>query len=138
MQKKFGIAVVAALLASPLAVQAQSAGGGESGSDAAAARAAEDVGGIVGGVTGGVAEGAAAVLGDEDSHRFHDFAMGERRSSYRYEEQLRPGVRLPQEGVTYYEVPREYGVNPRLRYTVVNDHAVLVDPATREVVQVID
>jgi hypothetical protein len=42
------------------------------------------------------------------------------------------------EGITYYEVPREYHVAPGYRYTIINEHTVLVDPRTRRVVQVID
>jgi hypothetical protein len=38
------------------------------------------------------------------------------------------GVELPEEGVTYYEVPREYGAR-EYRYTIINDRPVLVDPA---------
>jgi hypothetical protein len=45
---------------------------------------------------------------------------------------------LPSTGVVFYQVPREYGVSPNYRYTIVNDRTVLVDPRTRRVVQVID
>ena len=44
---------------------------------------------------------------------------------------------LPQEGITYYEIPGEYHVQG-YRYAYVNDHAVLVDPHTRRIVQIID
>ena len=44
---------------------------------------------------------------------------------------------LPSEGVTYYEIPREYGP-PNYRYTVVNDRTVLVEPGSRRVVEIID
>lgn len=50
---------------------------------------------------------------------------------------MRVGTILPADGVTYYEVPAEYGVT-EYRYTVVNDHPVLVEPRTRRVVEVID
>jgi Protein of unknown function (DUF1236) len=40
--------------------------------------------------------------------------------------------------MAYYRVPPEYGVAPRYRYTIGNQHAVLVDPRTRRIVQVID
>ena len=46
------------------------------------------------------------------------------------------GAVLPSSGVTYYDVPPEYGVKG-YRYTVVNDTPVLVDPGTHRVVQVI-
>jgi hypothetical protein len=44
---------------------------------------------------------------------------------------------LPEEGVTYYDVPPEYGVRD-YRYTVVNSRTVLVDPRTHRIVQVIE
>ena len=56
--------------------------------------------------------------------------------SYRYTEEVRVGTTLPASGVTYYEVPAEYGVKG-YRYTVVNETPVLVDPGTRRIVQVI-
>ena len=40
-------------------------------------------------------------------------------------------------GVTYYEVPPEYGAR-EYRYTVVNDRPVLVDPRTRRIVEVVE
>jgi hypothetical protein len=87
-----------------------------------------------GGATGAV----GGLLGVDQEPRFRDFALREHRSAFRYDEQVVPGARLPLSGVTYYPVPPEYGVDPRYRYTIVNDHAVLVDPATRRIVQVID
>jgi hypothetical protein len=47
------------------------------------------------------------------------------------------GAVLPDSGITYYDVPADYDVTG-YRYTYVNDHAVLVDPQTRRVVQIID
>jgi Protein of unknown function (DUF1236) len=51
---------------------------------------------------------------------------------------LQPGMILPRERIVYYRVPPEYGVSRRYRYTIVNQHAVLVDPRSRRVVQIID
>ena len=48
------------------------------------------------------------------------------------------GVVLPRDGVSYYDVPHEYMSRPGYRYTVVNDRAVIVDPKTRRVVEVLD
>ena len=47
------------------------------------------------------------------------------------------GVILPEEGVTYYDVPPEYGVR-EYRYTVVNGRTVLVEPHTRRIVQIVE
>ena len=44
---------------------------------------------------------------------------------------------LPETGVTYYEVPAEYGVRD-YRYTIVNDRTVLVDPRTHRIVEVVE
>ena len=43
----------------------------------------------------------------------------------------------PSSGVTYYDVPRDYG-QTEYRYTRVNDRTVLVDPRTHRIIQVID
>jgi hypothetical protein len=134
MQKRFGIAVVTALLASPFAVQAQ---GIPVGAERGAAEGGP-VGGAVGGVVGGVAGGIGGLLGADEGPRFHDYVIREHRSSYRYGEEPQVGMILPPSGVVFYRVPREYGVSPRYRYTIVNDRTVLVDPRTRRVVQVID
>ena len=95
------------------------------------------VGGPVGAVVGGV--GGAIVGGISDDRRvgFREYVVRERRPSYSYREELRIGAQLPQSGVEYYEVPAEYGVK-NYRYTVVNNRTVLVDPRTRQVIQVID
>ena len=87
------------------------------------------VGATVGAVAGGIAEDARP--------RFRTYVTGQRHSSYRYQNEIRVGADLPSSGVTYYEVPREYGVT-KYRYTVVNDRTVLVDPATHRIVEVID
>jgi hypothetical protein len=69
-------------------------------------RAAGPVGAVVG---GGVVGGVAGVLGVEERPRFHSYVVEQRRPSYQYREDVRVGAVLPEEGVTYYEVPREYG-----------------------------
>jgi Protein of unknown function (DUF1236) len=126
-ERKLGIAIVAALLATPLAAQAQG-GGAEKG--AAQGNAAAGPVGDVAGSTG--------LIGADQASRFRDYALREHRSAIPFNQRLQPGVRLPLAGVTYYPVPPEYGVSPRYRYTIVNGYAVIVDPTTRRVVQVID
>ena len=44
---------------------------------------------------------------------------------------------LPARGVTFHAVPTEYGAHG-YRYTVVNDQAVIVEPRTRRVIEVIE
>ena len=47
------------------------------------------------------------------------------------------GTVLPNSGVTYYEVPTQFG-GPGLRYSIINGRTVLIDSDTRRVVQIID
>lgn len=138
-------AVLAAALALPVAAQAQGVvGGAQRGADEGAA-AGSSVGGPVGGAVGGVVGGAvgaatgavAGLLGVDERPRFRQYVVREGRPSYTYSEQVRVGAVLPSSGVTYYEVPAEYGVSG-YRYTVVNDRPVLVEPGSRRIVEVID
>ena len=92
--------------------------------------------GVVGGVVGGVAGGVAGVLGVDQRPRFRDYAVHEHHRSYAYDHAVSIGAPLPEDGVTYYDVPPEYGVR-NYRYTIVNDQTVLVDPRTRPIVDVI-
>jgi hypothetical protein len=92
---------------------------------------------VVGGVIGGVVGGVAGVLGVDERPRFHEYVVREHRPSYHYGSDVRVGAVLPEEGVTYYEVPPEYGVR-EYHYTVVNDRTVLVDPRTHRIVQVVE
>jgi uncharacterized protein YcfJ len=135
--RTYAIAAAAtlSLLAFPLAVQAQS-----SGSAAGAATGAVGgafVGGPVGAVVGGVGGAIVGGLADEQRPRFRQYVVQQRPRSYRYQEEVRVGAVLPSSGVTYYEVPAEYGVRD-YRYTVVNDRTVLVDPRTHRVIQIIE
>lgn len=95
------------------------------------------VGGPVGAVVGGVGGAIIGGLAGDTQPRFKEYVVRERRPSYTYEEDVRVGATLPSSGVTYYEVPPEYGVRD-YRYTVVNNRTVLVDPRTHRIVQVID
>jgi len=136
MQKKWGIAVIAALMAGAAHAQGVTQGmerGADQGNSVGG-----PIGGVVGGAVGGVVGGIDGLLGIDDAPRFREHIMREHRSSYRYDEGLRAGVILPATGIGYYPVPPEYHVSPRYRYTIINDHAVLVDPETRRVVQVLD
>lgn len=102
-------------------------------------------GAVVGGVAGGpvgaaVGAGVGAVAGgiaDDARPRFRSYVTERKVPSYRYEQEVRVGADLPPSGVTYYEVPKEYGAT-RYRYTVVNDRTVLVDPGTHRIVQIIE
>lgn len=153
MRNKLIAAAFAASLATiPLGVQAQVVNGTVNGA-ANGAEQGEEVGGPVGGIVGGAvgagvgaatgAVGTAAgivggILGVDERPRFREYVVREHVPSYRYAQPLRAGVILPREGVTYREVPPEYRAKPGYRYTVVNERPVLVDPATRRVVEIIE
>ena len=126
--------VIVGALMLPLAAYAQS--GATTGAVAGAVGGAI-VGGPVGLVVGGV--GGAIVGGIADDRRpvFHEYVVREHRNSYAYDRDVVVGAELPNAGVTYYEVPAEYGAHD-YRYTVVNNRTVLVDPRTHRIVQVID
>jgi hypothetical protein len=94
-----------------------------------------------GGAASGAATGAiggaivGGIVGDQQP-QFRQYVVTQVPQSYRYESDIRVGAVLPKTGVTYYEVPAEYNV-PGYRYTYVNQTPVLVDPRTRQIVQII-
>ena len=73
----------------------------------------------------------------EQLPRFREYIVRERVPSYVVDEPIAVGTILPEVGVTYYDVPEQYGSTP-YRYTVVNDRPVLVNPRTRRIMQVVD
>ncbi|WP_395666022.1 DUF1236 domain-containing protein [Methylocella sp.] len=142
MQKKLGVAVLAALIAAPAGAYAQGVvGGAQSGAERGMATGQSmggPIGGVVGGAVGGATGAAGGLLGLDRAPEFRAHALREHRSSVRTDRPVREGQRLPLAGVTYRPVPPEYGVDPRYRYTVVNGQPVIVDPRSRRVVQVIE
>jgi uncharacterized protein YcfJ len=134
MKSTLQFAAAAALLTLSAPVFAQS--GAVTGGAAGAATGAV-VGGPVGAAVGGAVGAVAGGISDADRPRFREYVTREKRPSYTYKEDGRVGAVLPSSGVTYYEVPREYGVT-KYRYTVVNNRTVLVDPGTHKVVEVIE
>ena len=127
------IAVVALL---PVIAQAQGVPGGIERGARDGERAAGPVGAIVGATVGGVVGGLAGVLGVDERPRFRTYVIEQRRPSYQYREDVRLGAVLPDEGVTYYDVPSEYNARDH-RYTIVNGRTVLVEPQSRRIVQII-
>ena len=122
------------LLALPLAANAQS--GAAAGATTGAVGGAI-VGGPVGAVVGGVGGAIVGGLSDDQRPRFREYSVKQARPSYTYKEELRVGAVLPSSGVTYYEVPAEYGVK-NYRYTRVNNRTVLVDPSSHRVIQIVE
>jgi hypothetical protein len=137
MQTKLLVIATLALLALPVAAQAQGTVRGAQEGARQGERDAGPIGAVVGGTLGAVAGTIGGILGVEDRPRFRTYVVEQRVPSYRYDSDFRVGATLPENGVTYYEVPAEYHVQG-YRYTYVNDHAVLVDPRTHQIVQIID
>jgi Protein of unknown function (DUF1236) len=133
---KFRLLAATAALALTLPAAAYAQGGAAAGATTGAVGGAI-VGGPVGAVVGGVGGAIVGGIAADTRPRFREHVVRERRPSYRYSGQVVVGAELPSSGVTYYEVPAEYGVRD-YRYTVVNDRTVLVDPRTHRVIQVID
>jgi hypothetical protein len=141
MKQLLAAVLSAAILGLPMTAAAQGVARGAAEGSAAGSSAAGPVGGAVGGLVGGVVGGVTGavggILGVDQRPRFREYVVSERRPSYSYREEVRVGAELPSSGVTYYDVPAEYGVRD-YRYTVVNNRAVLVDPRSHRVVEVID
>jgi hypothetical protein len=131
-------ALFSSLLISGAALAQGTVRGAEEGAHAGA-HAAGPVGAIVGGAVGAATGTVGGILGVNERHHFHDYAVRERgsRHVYHYDNDVRVGVVLPESGVTYYEVPAEYH-DPGYRYAYVNDQTVIVDPHTRRVVEVVE
>lgn len=137
MLKRFFLVVaIVAVPATAFSQNAPAAQGGALSGAATGAVGGAIVGGPIGAVVGGVGGAVVgAIIGDQ-TPRFQAYVVEQRRPSYTYAEPVVVGATLPNEGVVYYDVPREYG-ETNYRYTVVNNRTVLVDPRTRRVVQVI-
>lgn len=137
IRRLLSTAAIVATLAVPAIAQAQGVPGGMERGARDGERAAGPVGAIVGGTVGGVVGGVAGVLGVDQRPRFHSYVVEQHRPSYTYNEDVRVGAVLPGDGVTYYDVPQEYGAS-NYRYTVVNGRTVLVEPGTRRIVEVVE
>jgi hypothetical protein len=137
LRKVFVAAFVSAVIIAPISASAQGVPEGVDRGAREGERAAGPVGAIVGGTVGGVVGGVNGILGVDARPRFRHYVVEEHRPSYRYEGEVRVGAVLPEAGVTYYDVPSEYGVR-EYRYTVINDRPVLVDPRSRRIVEVVE
>jgi hypothetical protein len=137
IRKTVGAALLSAAVLIPLSASAQGVPGGVERGAREGERAGGPVGAIVGGTVGGVVGGVSGILGVDERPRFRHYVVEQHRPSYRYQGDVRVGAELPEAGVTYYDVPPEYGAR-EYRYTVVNDRPVLVDPHTRRIVEIVE
>jgi hypothetical protein len=83
-----------------------------------------------------VNEGVEGIARDQ-MPAFREYVIRERIPNYAIPDRVGVGVVLPQNGVTYYDVPQSFGMTP-YRYTVVNSRTVLVEPRTRRIVQIVE
>ncbi|MGH1589620.1 DUF1236 domain-containing protein [Methylobacterium phyllosphaerae] len=127
----------AAMLVASFAAHAQGTLPGAARGAAEGGAAAGPVGAAVGAGVGAATGTVGGILGVDERPRFRSYVEGRHYPSYRYREDVRVGAVLPEDGVTYYDVPSEYHVRPGYRYTIVNDEPVLVDPHTRRIVEVV-
>jgi hypothetical protein len=137
IRRIIGVATVVATVAIPAIALGQGGPGGTERGDRGKAAPGRAVIGGTGVDVGGAAGSTAGVLGTDQRPRFRSYVVERHTPSYRYDREVRVGAVLPERGVTYYEVPQEYGVT-NYRYTVVNDRTVLVEPHTRRIVQIIE
>lgn len=118
-------------------VQAQGlAQGAQEGADRGG-EIAGPLGAVVGGAIGAALGTANGILGIDRRERFRIYTRAERRPSVAYKGPIQIGAVLPDDGIVYYDVPREFELRG-YNYTIVNDHPVLVEPGTRRIVEVID
>lgn len=138
MRKIILAAAVAMLPITALAQTTGGAAGGAGGADAATGGSAgAGAAGPSGGGTGEAGGAAGGSISRDMAPRFRAYVIQQQVPSYSYREDVRVGAVLPEGGVTYREVPAEYGVSG-YRYTIVNDQPVIVEPRTRRVIQVIE
>jgi hypothetical protein len=135
MSKKILLAGAVLALLAPAGAFAQSNGGAAAGAATGAVGGAI-VGGPIGAAVGGVTGAIVGGIAGQQQPQFRQYVVTQGVPSYRYSEEVRVGAVLPESGVTYYEVPAEYGAKG-YRYTVVNDTPVLVEPSSRRVVQIV-
>jgi len=133
MQMKLLTGAAALALLLPIAAYAQS---GVAAGAATGAVGGAVVGGPVGAVVGGVGGAVVGTITDANQPKFREYVIREHHPSYRYDREVVVGAELPAAGVTYWEIPRDYGVT-EYRYTIVNDRTVIVDPKTHRIVQII-
>jgi hypothetical protein len=127
-------AVLLVLLIGPIAGCQSGAAPGAAGGAVAGAVVGGPVGAVAGGVAGAAVGGA---LSPDESTRVRQYVVAQRRPSARIAEQVVVGEPLPPR-VRLYPVPASVGLQTTYSYTVVNGQTVLVDPQTREIVEIIE
>jgi hypothetical protein len=127
---------IVAIFTLPLAAYAQPIGG--TAAPGAPTRPATGVVTSAPKGAGGAGHAAAgAILSADQSMKIHQFATKEKKPSVNVTEKLAVGNILPT-NVELYPLPADVGVKDDYRYSVVNDHTVLVEARTHKFTQIID
>src|SRR5262249_18257500 len=126
------------ILSLPFTANAQGTVRGAQEGAAAGERAAGPLGAIVGGTIGAATGTVGGILGVEERPRFPEYVIREHHPAFFYGGDVRVGAVLPERGVRLYAVPREYHVRPGYRYAIVNDRAVIVEPRSHRIVEIIE
>jgi hypothetical protein len=133
---KFALAV--SLVVLPLAACQTDTGAGFATGVAGGAVVGAIVGGPVGAAVGGVAGAAmGGILTAEETRRVRTYVAAQRSPSIQVAEPVTVGQPAPA-GARLAPIPASVGLRNPYRYTVVNDRTVLVDPRTRQVVEIIE
>jgi uncharacterized protein YcfJ len=127
-------ALLLTLAAIPLAGCQTGAATGAAGGAVAGAVVGGPIGAAVGGIAGAAAGG---ILTAEESTRVRTYVVSQRRPSMQVTEEIVVGQPLPGR-VRTYPIPANVRLQNPYNYTVVNDRTVLVDPQTRQVVEIIE
>ena len=136
MKRILTAAALATLAAGPALSQDGGAAAGAATGAVGGAIVGGPVGAVVGGAVGAVAGGAVGSISESDRTYVRGYVVQHRRPSVRVEGPVAVGAVLPQQ-VQVYRVEGNPAFD-NYRYTWVNDRAVLVDPATRRVIYVVE
>jgi hypothetical protein len=89
------------------------------------------------GATVGMVPDDTIGIADDLQPRFREYVVQENVPNYTVPGRVMVGATLPEIGVTYYDVPQQYGAH-RYRYSRVNGQYVVVEPQTRRIIQVME
>jgi Protein of unknown function (DUF1236) len=131
-------ALVLCLLTLPLTACQTDTGAGFAAGATGGAVIGAVAGGPVGAAVGGVAGAAAGgVVTAEEARRVRTYVAAQQRPSIGVSKQVALGQPIPGPA-RLYPPPASVGLRNPYSYTIVNDRTVLVDPRTRQIVQVIE
>jgi hypothetical protein len=131
-------ALAFSLLALPLGACQTDPGAGFATGAAGGAVIGAVVGGPVGAAVGGVAGAATGgVLSAEEARRVRTYVAAQRSPSIQIAEPVTVGQPVPPRA-RLAPLPASVGLRNPYRYTVVNDRAVLVDPRTGRIAEIIN